>query len=82
MTVSRIEISLPDQTYAEITRLVEQGEFLDEDKAFEELISMGVSAYDTTEEEPGEVDDELLSQTFDDRTDPAMDDDPDDERMF
>jgi len=57
--VSRIEISLPDQTYAEITRLVEQGEFLDEDKAFEELISMGVSAYDTTEEEPGEVDDEL-----------------------
>jgi hypothetical protein len=43
---------------------------------------MGVSAYDTTEEEPGDVDDELLSQTFDDRTDPAMEDEPDDERMF
>jgi len=82
VSVSRIEISLPDQTYAEITRLVDQGEFLDEDKAFEELISMGMSAYDTTEEEPEEVDDEMLSQTFDDRTDPAMEDDVDDDPMF
>jgi hypothetical protein len=42
--VSKIEISLPNDTYAELERLVDE-EFLTRERAIEELLSMGLSAY-------------------------------------
>jgi Arc/MetJ-type ribon-helix-helix transcriptional regulator len=73
----KVEVSLPDRVETEIDRLVEQGEFVNRDQAVEELLSMGVSAYDVEEEteEPGE---DLFSQTVEDQHDPAMTDEPDD----
>jgi Arc/MetJ-type ribon-helix-helix transcriptional regulator len=73
----KVEVSLPDRVETEIDRLVEQGEFVNRDQAVEELLSMGVSAYDIEEEteEPGE---DLFSQTVEDQHDPAMTDEPDD----
>lgn len=75
----KVEVSLPDRIETEIDRLVEQGEFVNRDQAVEELLSMGVSAYDTTEEtdEPAAGED-LFSQTVEDQHDPAMTDEPDD----
>jgi Arc/MetJ-type ribon-helix-helix transcriptional regulator len=72
-----IGTELPDRIITEIDRLVEQGEFLNRDQAVEELLTMGVSAYETTEEDPaGEVDEDLFTQAIDDQQDPAaMDDD-------
>jgi len=68
-----IGIDLPDRILTEIDRLVEQGEFLNRDQAVEELLGMGVSAYETTTDEPIEgVGDDPFSQAVDDQQDPAM----------
>lgn len=74
----KVEVSLPDRVESEITRLVEQGEFVNRDQAVEELLTMGVSAYDTTEETTPGADQDLFSQTVEDQQDPAMQNDPDD----
>ena len=39
-----VEVSLPDRIDSEISRLIDQGEFLNREQAVEELLSMGVSA--------------------------------------
>lgn len=76
----KIEVSLPDRIENDIARLIEQGEFVNRDQAVEELLTMGVSAYDTEEETtaPG-ADEDLFSQTVDDQQDPAMQDEPRDD---
>jgi Arc/MetJ-type ribon-helix-helix transcriptional regulator len=75
----KVEVSLPDRVETEIDRLIEQGEFVNRDQAVEELLSMGVSAYDTTEEtDTAAAEEDLFSQTVEDQQDPAMQDDPDD----
>lgn len=74
--MSKIKLSLPDQTDSEIQRLVEQGEFLNRDQAIEDLLKRGISAYQTTtEESESPVDDELFGQTAAEQQDPAMEDD-------
>jgi Arc/MetJ-type ribon-helix-helix transcriptional regulator len=75
----KVEVSLPDRVETEIDRLIEQGEFVNRDQAVEELLTMGVNAYDVEEEDavPG-ADEDLFSQTVEDQQDPAMTDDPDD----
>jgi Arc/MetJ-type ribon-helix-helix transcriptional regulator len=72
-----IGIDLPDRILTEIDRLVEQGEFLNRDQAVEELLGMGVSAYETTTDDSmeGGVGDDPFSQAVDDQQDPAMRDD-------
>lgn len=71
-----IGTELPDRIVTEIDRLVEQGEFLNRDQAVEELLTMGVSAYETTTDEPNTVDEDLFTQAIDDQQDPAaMDED-------
>jgi len=77
--MAKVEVSLPDRIETEIQRLVDQGEFVNYDQAVEELLTMGVSAYDVEEDTtaPG-ADEELFSQTVEDQRDPAMQDDPDD----
>jgi Arc/MetJ-type ribon-helix-helix transcriptional regulator len=77
-----VEVSLPDRIDSEIDRLVSQGEFLNREQAVEELLSMGVSAYATTEDTE-EVEGDLFTQMTDDQQDPAaMTDEPDDEFTF
>lgn len=76
----KIEVSLPDRIENDIARLIEQGEFVNRDQAVEELLTMGVSAYDIEEETttPG-AEEDLFSQTIDDQQDPAMQDEPQDD---
>ena len=76
------EVTLPDRVYSEITSLVEQGEFINEEQAIEELLSMGISAFGTTESEPEETGEELFTQAVEDQQDPAMLDDPDDGPVY
>ncbi|WP_135663755.1 ribbon-helix-helix domain-containing protein [Halorhabdus rudnickae] len=80
----KISISLPDRIENDIDRLVEQGEFVNRDQAVEELLTMGVSAYGTTDE-PNETpaEEDMFSQTVEDQQDPAIqDDDPDEGYTF
>lgn len=79
----KVSISLPDRIESEIDRLVEQGEFVNRDQAVEELLSMGVSAYDTEEEEDEvAAGDDLFSQTIEDQQDPAMQENGSDDYTF
>lgn len=75
----KIEVTLPDQVNGDIDRLVDQGEFVNREQAVEELLTRGISAYDTPDDSQTESE-ELFSQTVEDQQDPAMrDDQPDDE---
>lgn len=73
--MTQIEVSLSDQTESELRRLVEQGEFISRDQAVEKLLSRGLSAYQTTEEEPAtEMDESMFDQMTDEQQDPALQD--------
>lgn len=81
--MAELEVTLSDRLDSEIDRLVDQGDFLNREQAIEELLSMGVSAYDTDdEEETIEPDEEMFTQAVNERQDPAMDDEPGDEYSF
>ncbi|GGN99597.1 MULTISPECIES: DUF7120 family protein [Haloarcula] len=74
--MSKIKVELPDQVDSDIQRLVEQGEFLNRDQAVEDLLSRGISAYNTTtEESETEMDDDMFGQTAAEQQDPALRDD-------
>lgn len=67
----KTEVDLPDRIESDISRLVEAGEFLNREQAYEELLTMGISAYgpaEETTEEPGE---NLFEQRVDEQQDPA-----------
>ncbi|MFT4923348.1 MAG: Arc/MetJ-type ribon-helix-helix transcriptional regulator [Haloarculaceae archaeon] len=70
-----IEVSLPDKLESEITRLVEQGEFINREQAVEDLLSTGISVYDDTEASSEETFGEEFSRQADDQVDPATRDD-------
>jgi Arc/MetJ-type ribon-helix-helix transcriptional regulator len=80
--MSKVEISMPDRIDSEISRLVEQGEFVNRDQAVEELLSMGMSAYDTGPTESQEPDQNLFSQAVEDQQDPAARSDTGDDYSF
>lgn len=69
-----VQTELSDRVESEITRLVERGEFLNREQAVEELLTMGISAYNV-EPESDELESELFSQAAADQQDPAMEDD-------
>jgi len=78
-----VEVSLPDRIDSEIDRLLEQGEFLNREQAVEELLSMGVSAYASTEDTDQPEGEDLFTQMTEDQTDPAArDDDQGDDYTF
>ncbi len=73
--MTQIEVSLSDQTDSEMQRLVEQGEFINRDQAVEKLLSRGLSAYQTTDDEPAaQMDDSMFEQMTEDQQDPALKD--------
>lgn len=69
-----VEVSLPEGVYAQFERLVQE-EFVTEEEAVEELLSMGLDAYtrDTSEDDRGAPDmaDEYADDMWDTAEDPA-----------
>jgi Arc/MetJ-type ribon-helix-helix transcriptional regulator len=49
--VPTIDLSIRDDLESEITQLVEQGEFLNRERAVEELLQRGIAAYDVGDDE-------------------------------
>lgn len=81
--MATIEVDLPDRISGELDRLVDSGEFLNRERAFEELLQRGVSAYNVDTGPKNELDQDLFSQAVEDQQDPAMQDSPgQDERTF
>jgi Arc/MetJ-type ribon-helix-helix transcriptional regulator len=77
------EVVVPDKIETDIAQLVAQGEFLNREQAIEELLSMGISAYDTTESMTDKTTEDVFTQPMDDQHDPALDDKPEgDEYSF
>lgn len=70
-----IEMELPDRVDSQIDRLVDQGDFINREQAIEEILSRGISAYNTTETTEG-TDDRFDEMFEDDQQDPATRDDP------
>lgn len=80
--MAKIEVQLPDRIDSEITRLVESGEFVNREQAMEELLSRGVSAYDTVGTAQEEPFDEWEMGSADERGDPSLEGNDPDERTF
>ncbi|MFB6114601.1 MAG: ribbon-helix-helix domain-containing protein [Halodesulfurarchaeum sp.] len=76
------KVDLPDRTVGEIDQLVEQGEFVNREQAIEELLDMGLSAFQTTEERETTFEPDMFSQSVSDQEDPAALDEQDNERSF
>lgn len=80
-----IEVDLPDRIDGEIDRLVDQGDFLNRERAVEELLQMGMSAFNTGEDSESDAtaaDADMFTSAVDEQQDPAMQDDLDDEYTF
>ena len=77
--MSNMKINLPDRIDSEIDRFVQQGEFINRDEAVEELLTLGLTAFDTNDDPGREPGEDLFTQATDDQVDPAADTDPDDE---
>lgn len=70
-----VEVSVPKRIDNEIDRLVEQEEFVNREQAVENLLTKGISVYDTAGEAPTEGTEEIFSQVMNDQRDPAMEND-------
>ncbi|WP_227380829.1 ribbon-helix-helix domain-containing protein [Haladaptatus halobius] len=71
------EVTLSDRIDSDIDRLVEQDAFLNREQAIEELLSLGISSHDTTDDPEEDLDDDLFTRAIDDQQDPAsQQDDP------
>jgi len=77
------EVQLPDDLYARFQRIAES-EFISEGEAYEELIGMGLDAYNVEEEDAeAGIADEYASEMWDTAEDPAdMGNEGGDERTF
>jgi Arc/MetJ-type ribon-helix-helix transcriptional regulator len=81
--MASIEVDLPDRISGELDRLVDSGEFLNRERAIEDLLQRGVSAYNVDDGPTNELDDDLFSQAVEDQQDPAAQQDTGhDERTF
>lgn len=76
-----VELELPDRIDNQIDRFVEQGDFLNRDRAIEELLTMGLKSYEGREEIEEPFDDEFASKAFAEQVDPALRDEDSDEMI-
>lgn len=75
------EVTLPDRVTSDIDRFVDSGEFLNWDQAVEELLTLGLSAYQTDSDT--EMEDSVFTGAVEEQQDPAIsDDDPGSGRMY
>lgn len=76
------EVQLPDDLYARFQRISEN-EFISDGEAYEELISMGLDAYNVEEEDADAgIADEYATEMWDTAEDPADMSDEGDEHTF
>lgn len=68
-----VEVSIPAKIDDEIDRLVQGEEFMSREQAVEELLSKGISVYDTTDGTSSELTEDVFSQVVEDQQDPALD---------
>lgn len=80
--MAKTDVDLPDRIISDIDRLVDAGEFVNREQAFEELLAMGVSAYGPSEETTEEPGEDLFEQNMTDQTDPAARDQGEDDFGF
>ncbi len=77
------EVTLPDRVTSDIDRFVESGDFLNWDQAVEELLTLGLSAYQSDTEGTTAVEEQVFTGAVDEQTDPAIsDDDPGSGQMY
>lgn len=76
------KVDLPDRTIGEIDQMVEQGEFMNREQAMEELLELGISAFQPEEEDEAPLEPDMFSQSVSDQEDPAALGDPDDEMGY
>lgn len=69
--VPTFEIDVPDRIDGEIRRLVDQGDFLTKEQAFEELIERGLATYGAEPNDSGTVAEDMLSEVVEEQQDPA-----------
>lgn len=67
----KTEVDLPDRIESDISHLVEQGEFLNREQAYEELLMMGISAYGPADESTDEPGEDLFDERVTEQQDPA-----------
>lgn len=67
-----VEVELPEDLLAQLDRLAEE-DFISEEEAIEELLTAGLDAYSTPDEEPRETDiaDEFAEDIWDTAEDPG-----------
>lgn len=73
------EVSLPDKMESSINRVVQEGDFLNREQAIEELLSRGISVYNTTSSSSDDGYEDSLGGGFDEQHDPALRDNPGDD---
>lgn len=74
------EVSLPDKMESKINRVVQEGDFLNREQAIEELLSRGISVYNTTASSSSDDSyGDSFGGQFDEQHDPALQDDPSDD---
>ncbi|WP_049969122.1 DUF7120 family protein [Haladaptatus cibarius] len=69
--MAKFEVAIPDRIDSDIDRLVDQGDFLNREKAVEDLLSLGISSYGAVDDADDQLDDDLFTQAVDDQHDPA-----------
>ncbi|SIR57667.1 hypothetical protein SAMN05421858_2912 [Haladaptatus litoreus] len=69
--MAKFEVAIPDRIDSDIDRLVDQGDFLNREKAVEDLLSLGISSYGAVDDTDDQLDDDLFTQAVDDQHDPA-----------
>lgn len=75
--MAKLDTEIPDDLEIRIQRLVDEGEFLTYEEAIQELISSGLTAYRTTDENTDDY-----SSEFEDEFDTAEPAGHDDEYVF
>lgn len=70
--MGELDMELSDRVDTEVQRLVDQGDFLNREQAYEELLQMGLATYSTESEEEEIADEQMFSDVVDEQRDPAM----------
>jgi metal-responsive CopG/Arc/MetJ family transcriptional regulator len=67
-----VEVTLTDRLDTEIDRLVEQDDFINREQAVEEILTAGLSAYNTTTSTSDSDLEDTFLQSTSEQEDPAM----------
>lgn len=69
----KVEVTIPDDLEVELERIVEQGEFVNRNEAAEEILALGLNAYET--EAGAEAEGDFYGEEMQETADRPLDDD-------